>query len=222
MRYPRILSEAFQNLIKLGDKECKIFIDELKKAKPSESFTSLSKKIEDNMQLSSDNIKEMLKIFTDFYKLQKDLDIMVEEFLADIKDGFMSIKEEDFVPEDYNWENFDNLWSYILSDDFFIGMKAKAKELITTNEKVYNNGRMITDFRPVYYKDEVDDEPKYGVIIHTFKIEYMKNNERKKIHLSLNSHDLEDLQIMIDRELRKNKSFNKLLKNKKISLIQIE
>ncbi len=222
MRYPRIISEAFQNLFKLDDKKCKVLIDELEKTKPSETFNYLSKKLENKLKLSSENIKDILKLFTDFYKLQKEFNISIQDFLDDIKDGFMNIKENDFIPENYNWESFDNLWRYILSDAFFINMKAKAKELITSHEKVYYNGRMITDFRPVYFKDEVDEEPDYGVIIHTFKIEYMENDERMKIHISLTSKDLEDLRKMIHRELRKNISFSNLLRKKEVSLIQIE
>ncbi len=222
MRYPRLFYEAFQNLFKLDETKCKIFIDELKKSKPSESFSTLSEKLVNKINLSSNEIKEILIIFTDLYKIQKDLDITIKDFLDDIKDGFISIKEESFVPEEYNWDIFDYLWKNILSDDFFIGMKAKAKELITTHEKVYHNGRMITDFRPIYYKDEVDKEPEYGVIIHTFKIEYMENYERKKIHISLDPQDLEDLQLMVDRELRKGSSFTNLLKDRKVSIIKIE
>ncbi len=222
LRIPKVLYSMFKNLLRFTPEQARLFINELNKNKLTVSFSELGKEIGDKIKLDPNIVKDVLEIISDFYEICEDYNVPVEEFIEDIEKGLKAIDEADFIPENYDWALFKDMWKKFLSNTDFIGMKAKAKGLLTTQEKIYHSSRMITDFRPVYYYGKIQKEPEYGVVIHTFKIEYVENNKRKKIHLFLDKKDLEDLYEIIDRELKKDDSFKRLLNNKDIKLINID
>ena len=212
----RTFRDIFKSFFELDQKQCQIFIDIIKETNPTEAFSTLSKKIEKKLNISAESILEILKMTLEFYELRKDLEISVKELVNDIKYVF---KKEEILNENDKWENLELLWEYCLLDDDFFGMKAKAVELIFLRENVYNGGRMIIDYRPVYSDGEKSE---YGIIIHTFEIKYSKNKKKNTIYLALDSQDLQDLKKLIKREEAKEKSLRVQIDEKEISIIHID
>jgi hypothetical protein len=78
----------------------------------------------------------------------------------------------------------------------------KAIVILTTNDKIYRDSRILSDIRLVF-NDDIQEPKRNAVIIHKLKIEYKNDNIDKEIFVSLDSSDLKELKSYIDRALEK-------------------
>lgn len=78
----------------------------------------------------------------------------------------------------------------------------KAYGLATEADKIYLEGRIISDIRLVFDTD-INTDTRGAVLVHQLKLTYDTNDETKQIFLLIDNKDLIDLRETIDRALAK-------------------
>jgi hypothetical protein len=97
---------------------------------------------------------------------------------------------------------------------------AKAANLISESDKLYGEGRIITDIRPVFPPTDPSRRPSGALILHTLKIDYYKDEEFASGYFVLDDVDLQMLRKAVDRALEKSKSLRELLLSVDLAVMQ--
>jgi CRISPR/Cas system-associated protein endoribonuclease Cas2 len=80
----------------------------------------------------------------------------------------------------------------------------KALDLISENHIIYKKGRIFSDIRLLFDDEvEVSCKDRQAVIIHSLKLESIKDEEDRNYYFSLDSADLVKMKELIERALLK-------------------
>jgi hypothetical protein len=85
-----------------------------------------------------------------------------------------------------------------------VDIVAKASELLRANDRTFQSVRIATDLRPIYSGDNLTVAG--GVIIHQFSINATHNGRRETTYYALDSIDLQALNAVISRAMKKDKA----------------
>lgn len=95
----------------------------------------------------------------------------------------------------------------------------KAFRLLGDNNKTFIEAKVVTDVRLVF-DEEINNEAKDALIVHSLKITAEENNEKKEYYFSLDTNDLKKLKDTIERAEQKDKQIREQYANA-ISFITI-
>jgi len=82
---------------------------------------------------------------------------------------------------------------------------AKARDVLTDNQRVFLGTRILTDLRPVFGAESLD-EPAGAVILHNLKVVFSEDLTEKEFFVTLDELDLERLSNVIIRARNKAKA----------------
>lgn len=99
----------------------------------------------------------------------------------------------------------------ILKEDSSLWISAKAKDVLTDNERTAHGARVFTDIRPVFGRDPTE-EPVASVITHTLK--FLVIGEPDEWYATIHYSDLKDLRVAVDRAIKKEETLRSLLQAK--------
>lgn len=91
-----------------------------------------------------------------------------------------------------------------------IGLITKAATVVAAHERILTGSLILTDIRPLFSEDR-DLPPLAAHIAHTLLLEYIKDDEEKKIFLALSAEQLSDLAMEVKKAQQKQKSLNSFL-----------
>ena len=103
--------------------------------------------------------------------------------------------------------------------DKSLGIKAKIAYLEIENPNIIVSTHIITDFRPIYFKDPLM-ELKYGLIKHTLSFTFRETGGFKDIFFTLDRDDLKELSRLIERALNKEKTLEESCKKNDIRIFK--
>jgi hypothetical protein len=87
---------------------------------------------------------------------------------------------------------------------------AKAANLITENQQVLTEARIISDIRPIF-PDDPSQRPAGAVVIHTLKITSYNGSESTSTYFALDDADLNALQRAVERAIAKSSTIDQML-----------
>jgi hypothetical protein len=87
-------------------------------------------------------------------------------------------------------------------------LTTKAIELLSENENVYLDSRILSDVRLVF-NDSLENENRCALILHNLKLSFQSNNEEKEFYLSLDKNDLLKLKEVVERAIEKDNVLRK-------------
>jgi len=199
-RYP-----ALKNLFEFSSQQKKAIIEKLNKLEPSFYFSiELIEELAILVQIKQEEIEEFLEFIREVYSTFIGMETKIEGFIDNFRTDILSVEEE-LIPEDIDWSEFNSFWEDILKMDETIGVMAKATGLMIELPRLYLESRILSDVRSIFPK-KVEERPKSGIIIHNLRIRYLKNRRSKEFHISLSSNDLRSLKKTIDRAIKKDQN----------------
>ena len=98
----------------------------------------------------------------------------------------------------------------VLSNESLL-LKAKATELVYERGRILNKTRIVSDLRPVFGAKDVEQVAALTVI-HTLVLSYTEDAERKKLHIALDTADLEAMKDVVSRALDKQRALDAFAK----------
>lgn len=94
----------------------------------------------------------------------------------------------------------------VLSNESLL-LKGKATELAYERGSILTKTRVLSDLRPVFGgKDVVSIDAL--TVIHTLVISFMEDQKQRKLHLALDTADLEALKSVVERALEKQRALD--------------
>lgn len=174
-------------------------------------------------EIESEVTAEITHTLLALHAFRSFLDVSVNEFVEDIgsADNFavMEIPEADFESLRARLAEF--LRAKPLS------ITSKAMNVLMAHEHVLHNARILTDVRAVF--DDEDDLSNSSsnslaaaVIVHMLALRCRDNGDLKEYYIALDTEDVRDLQLTLERANSKAKILQNTLKEAGIPYLEIE
>lgn len=145
-------------------------------------------------------------------------DIPIDEFIVSVTEALK--RDYPDLGEEANQKFIQRLGKF-LSPDEVLGMTAKIGDVLTEHQRTFQDARVLTDLRPVFWKD-VSSGPANFILVHSLKIVYQEAGEFKEFYLALDADDLKKLESTIVRAQSKAESTKKVLKSSNINVMDVE
>ena len=100
-----------------------------------------------------------------------------------------------------------------------LNVTAKALGVLTDHQRAYISARILSDIRPVF-SEEVPPGPAAAVIVHSLKIEFMENGERREFFVALDSKDVRSMLTLLDRAQKKDTALRALVATSKLPFLE--
>jgi hypothetical protein len=126
-------------------------------------------------------------------------ELPLDKIVQDLLDA-MQQHREDFAEPASGWKPFGAVLTRLLQSSS-LRISARANDVQHEEPKLFANGRILTDIRPVFEGDEA--ELKGALIIHSMKLTYFSDGEYKDFYVALDDNDLRALRKVLERAERK-------------------
>lgn len=90
----------------------------------------------------------------------------------------------------------------ILNSAAKLALTYKVFGLLSENNRVFRQSRIVTDLRFIF-NSELENKERKAVLIHNLRFNVTENEERKDYYFSLDSNDLQKLKEQINRAIEK-------------------
>lgn len=182
---------------------------------PGEGVNQLVEKgLKEGLAFSKEDLEDIFRTLFSIYTLVNQDKTDKEEVIQGLRNAFKVLFQEQGGVDQKVETLIQNIEASLIGQDS-IKTTVKAYNLLGENEKVFSEGRIITDIRPVF-SDSISEGCDTAVIFHKLRVDYFENSEAKQIYLALDLNDLNDLKKLIDRAvekesyIRSNKNFDKI------------
>jgi hypothetical protein len=200
---PKRHRTSLQTFLALSDKSADELLAALERLPPLRDPTTAAQHLIDNVRsIPSEAVKSITELVYQLYHVREFADVSHAQFLSDL---FDSIPDDESVKSDSSRKRLER----VLAIDT-LSQLAKATRLQRDAERVYCEGRIISDIRPVF-ADNVDNPPVGAVITHSLRISYHEARDHNEFVVLLDTEDLEKLKALVERALAKAKTLRSLM-----------
>ncbi len=198
LRIPDGYLQGFQVLINIDENAFSKFVAALGTSKPMLRVKDYVQQITSTVpQISAHNMEVMLEMILSLYYLLSIRDETVSS-LVDKLTVAVETEEKLIKPTEWNPIQFSERLARLLSLNNSLDVVAKASGILTDNERIYCDARIITDIRPIF-GSEVSSQPNAFVLVHLLKIGFHENGKHQGIFFALDSEDLVKLRNVLER-----------------------
>jgi hypothetical protein len=165
-------------------------------------------------------VTQILELLDSMYLAITSSGIHVEVFVEDVLETIKSTNDfEGVTGEDFS--NLERRLKDFLSQNNSLSISTKAFDVLTEHQKVYVRSRIFTDVRPVF-SQQLDQGVSGFVMVNMLKIEYRENGERKEFFVALDNSDLKNLEVILERSLKKTTQIASVLEGTNIHHFKVE
>jgi hypothetical protein len=146
-----------------------------------------------------------------------------EKFLDSyVKPALFRAKTFSEGKEDEEWGRLRDFLLHSLFLEKIVGTTAKAGNILTEHERIFDSVRILTDFRPIFHAD-VSEFPNAGVIIHMLKITHRDKHDRKfDAYFALDTNDITKMKNVLDRALEKEQALRKTMSDAGLTTLDVQ
>jgi hypothetical protein len=209
---PQSQYPAFSALIQLTPDQRQKLLEALRAAQPTLDDAKLSQQVSRDVGIPVTRTKMLLSMFVNMYAVRLAQGLSAEQFAQQICD-FAASSAPTLKPADENWDPIRQSIAAILGLTNTLGVIAKAGTLLTDSERLFQDGRIITEIRPVF-ADNLDDRPSAAIIVHTLRITYNDAQGSREFYVALQSTDVQKLKETTERALTKEKNLRRIIHDK--------
>lgn len=178
---------SFQNMIRV--------ISELKAGTGPKNFR---KQVEESLPGSKiDYLSSALYSLGDFYASEKKT---LEDTVNELNQSYWLGKES--TQRETDELLLVNRLKLILEHYASFKTTFKAISLLTENDRLFRESRIITDVR-LMFSEQLEESISNAVIVHQLKLSTLSNGKKEELYLSLDDSDLETLKETLDRAIKK-------------------
>lgn len=207
---PQSQYPAFAALIQLTPDQRQRLLEALRVTKPSLDHAQLSRQLSKDVSIPVSRMKMLLSMFVNMYAARLAQELSAEQFAQQICDFAAASSTPTLKPADGNWEPIRQFIAALLNLTNTLGVIAKAAILLTESERLFGDGRIITEIRPVF-ADNLDDRPSAAIIVHTLRIQYSDAEGSKEFYVALKSIDVQKLKKTTERALTKEQNLRRVV-----------
>ena len=208
--------------LELPTEEATKFSSALEGAKAQFNGPELAKSIVPTCALSPALIYSIVEVLINVYRAgepQKPFETFLD---GSVKPALVHAKTFSEGKEEEEWGRLRQFLLHALSLEGILGTTAKAGEILTGHEKIFETARVMTDFRPIFHVD-VSEKPDAGLVIHMLKITQRDKHSRKfDTYYALDTNDIEKLMGVLDRAVKKEKALRKMMEDAGLRVLDVK
>lgn len=219
---PKQYQNGYAKIRDLDDESFRELLAALQKIPSTISFTSLASAVAAMVDtIAVSDVEEIVPAASFLHTLEDGLELSVSEVAERIARGMEEIAPEKLKsPPDRN-DAFQARLLEILKLDS-LSITARAGGLSIENERSLSEARIITDIRPIFERKNPQAPPAGAVIIHTLKISYRDDNQRRSFFVTLDNDGILELSEQLERASSKAESLKSVLKAAQVPYIDAE
>jgi hypothetical protein len=206
-------------LLELPDDKIEQFLSLLSKTGPQFNVYDLAEQISGKLQLPAQRIVGTLRVLASLY-LTRNFAQPIEEFVD--KDVFFALKGVNALAAEKNGMQWPKLRKFLISALSFertLGTAAKAGDVLTQHERIFQDARIMTDLRPIFHVN-VSEKPDAAVIIHMLKITQRgRGGVLTDLYFALDHNDVVTMQKLIERALKKEQTLRDEMTNSGMTVL---
>lgn len=202
---------------RLSDENFSKLVSAFRDTDPTLTLREFSEAVSEKIDLlPPDEVEENLKTLFALYWLKERSGYPTDVFAEDLaeaahrqsakKEFPLSVKQ--FAPRLIDLLNIGS-----------IGVTAKALDVLTEHERVFCGARILSDMRPVFLDDGT--QATAAMIVHQLQIAFHEGKDHKELYFALDSNDLDELLEVIERARRKEKVFEKIMADAKLTHLKV-
>jgi hypothetical protein len=203
---------AFSAFIRLTPQQRERLLGALRTITPKRDTQALSRTLAKDAGISASSLALLLDMLQGMYIVRLEKDISAEEFAQQICDFAASSTVPELKPPDSDWEPIRTSLAQLLDLDATVGVIAKAISVSFEAERLFQDGRVISDIRPIFARN-LSEKPAAAVIIHTFRLKYYDVDSLKEFYVNLDSSDVKQLQETMQRAIDKEANLRQYFKD---------
>lgn len=189
-----------RTFVELSSEARKELIKALRGAPPATHSKGLAGVVAKTLGASEADALDLANLLTSMYALYINLDVAPEEFAATVAAAVKRVPE---MPTEESDALVADL-ALIPQLNESIGVLYKSVDVLREYERIWCHGRILTDIRPLFAKDDpgkIDG----AVVVHNLMIHH-KGQSEGVFFVALDRLDLLELQEMVERALEKQAS----------------
>ena len=207
---PQSQYPAFSALIQLTPDQRQRLLEALRVITPTLDDTQLSRQLSKDVGIPLSRMKMLLDMLINMYSVRLARKLSAEQFAQEICDFAAASSTPTIKPADENWEPIRQSIAALLDLTNTLGVIAKAATILTESERLFEDGRIITEIRPIF-ADNLDDRPPAALIVHTLRIKYYDAEGPKEFYVALKSSDVQKLKKTTQRALTKEQNLRRIV-----------
>jgi hypothetical protein len=206
---PKSQKEGFKQFISLPDDKWRSLLQALEAAGPTISARALAKDVSQKVDLSADQLRQVIVIAGSLYVTRDQRGVGVKEFAEAVVEEAV---QEGLVGrgDSAAASKLEERISRLLSLDRSLGVSAKATQLLFSHKNPLLTARIFTDIRPVFTGDE-NPTPRAAVLVHTLELVTNTDGRQLSHYIALDSTDLQTLKRVVDRAIHKEISLKAIM-----------
>lgn len=218
-RIPENFIAAYDLINELSDDAVSILSKELEKVKVGANTDEISSLLKEPLKkdLPISELQVIVEaVFSIYSLINRDKQNNLDDILGDLVESFIETKEGN----DYNSEKLKINLHKLIKRGSHLDLTHKTFDLLSEYDKIYIDSRVISDIRIIFGNDIKETEQE-AAIVHQLRIEYHEKGDIKNLFFALDSNDLENLKINIERAQEKDQLIrNKTYKNMSFILLK--
>jgi hypothetical protein len=220
IRIPKSGQTAFRELLQLDETQFDALINAITKTPPAASPDVFSHHVADNVSTIERAVVE--RIVDELFSLnfaRENWGVSEAEFakIAAAAAAAQASKKSSISDDQKNL--LAARLARLLEIKASLNVTSKALDILTDAERVFYSAKILTDVRPVF--DDEGNKIEGAVIMHNLRIHFGQDNDHRDFFVALDTNDIKELRVVLDRADKKAKSLEELLNRAKISYLDI-
>jgi hypothetical protein len=199
---PKVYIPGFENIAKLDDDELRLFAKIISDMEVGENPENIVINASNKLpSFSEDAIRDMVRSLVSlvdiFETAGRDIEIFTTGFAESYILSNPKASREDVVVIKKNL-------SSLLEKYDSIRITSKIRDVIFENQNNLKHTRIVSDIRLVF-DENLENEKKYSVVVHSLKLEYTSGEESKEFFVAMDLSDLKKMKDVLERAIEKDR-----------------
>lgn len=220
LKIPEHYVPGISHLIELSEEQLSELMSALQTEEPVFYLPKeLAVHVASKVSVDAAVISSIINTVTGLYTARAATGLSVSEFAEALS---VAIEKQELKPPDPQiWKRFKKTVLGLLELDGALAVASKALNVVTEQDRVYCDARVLTDLRSVF-KEDPKAQPSAMAIIHTLRINYHQRGEPlRAIFLALDDRDIAKLKDVLVRAEEKSRTLRSVAQSAQIPIINI-
>lgn len=201
LHIPDTQLNGLQALLSLDESAFQKAIERISATQPTVTFSKLVHELSKQLSIPRESVLLLLSTLIALHEVSQNSLVLPDQLSKDVADALS--EKRNLQAEEK--ERLRARVEYSLQKTDSLGTLAKARNVLTDNQRTFLECRILSDIRAVYTTSP-EAEPGAAVILHTLKLVYWQNFQKEEFFVTLDTEDLKSLRATLERAEKKTAS----------------
>jgi len=211
LKVPQSQVEGLKALVRLSPEAKGRLLKALRETQPTLQRNKIEETATRSSGIPAGDVHEIMKVLTTLYIVREERAVPLDKFVEELCVAATETKAPELTLTGKARDEFRDYMRELLSLDRTVGVTAKALSLLNEYKLRFCGARIMTDLRPIFGSDP-SKLPLANVLVHTLRIQYHQGQNLEEEYVALDTSDVKELRLLLDRALQKEAALEELSK----------